>query len=315
MMSSRGATTCTDEPAKRPRLPVNELRQQIACILCGADAYVTLFSDPPFRIVRCAKCGLVYTLPRLPTARILEMYQVDYWRSAEARNFGYTDYLRDRDRYLRTFRLRSKVIDRYKTSAGHVLDIGCAAGFFLKVMEEKGWETTGVEISVFMADFARTELKLSNVFPGTLEQQPFEAESFDVITLWDVIEHLEDPRSVLAATQRLLKKDGILVLETQNVESVVARLMGRRWHHYKFEEHLWHFSPKTLSALLALEHFAVVETSSRWAGKYVSMNFALERSARIHASLPQLLRPLRSLGSLSFYVNPMDEMIAVARKA
>jgi 2-polyprenyl-3-methyl-5-hydroxy-6-metoxy-1,4-benzoquinol methylase len=314
-MSSRDAKASTEEPAQRPRLPASELRENIPCILCNTDEYVTLFSDPPFRIVRCAECGLVYTLPRLPTERIMEMYQVGYWRSAEARNFGYTDYLRDRDRYLRTFRLRSKVIDRYKTSIGRVLDIGCAAGFFLKVMQEKGWETTGVEISAFMADFARTELNLENVFSGTLEEQQFEAESFDVITLWDVIEHLENPRSVLAMTKRLLKKDGIVVLETQNVESVFARLMGRRWHHYKFEEHLCHFSPKTLSALLALEHFAVLDMSSRRAGKYVTMNFALERSARIHTALPQLLLPLRWMGNMSLYINPMDEMIVVAGKA
>ena len=313
-MASRDASASTEEPSKRPRLPTNELREHISCILCGTDDYGTLFSDPPFRIVRCAECGMVATLPRLPTSRLLEMYQVGYWRSSEARHFGYTDYLRDRDRYLRTFRLRSKIIDRYKTSTGRILDIGCAAGFFLKVMEGKGWETTGVEISALMADFARTELKLNNVFLGTLEDQQFEAESFDVITLWDVIEHLEDPRSVLAKTKLLLKNDGIMVLETQNVESVFARLMGRRWHHYKFEEHLWHFSPKTLSALLALEGFAVVKTSSRRAGKYVTMDFALERSARIHSALPQLLLPLRCLGNLSLYINPMDEMIAVARK-
>ena len=314
-MSSRAETASTDEPAKRPHLPPNELREDITCILCGTDEYVTLFAEPPFRIVRCTECGLVYTLPRLPSARILEMYQVGYWRSAEASNFGYTDYLRDRNRYLRTFRLRSKVIDRYKPSAGRVLDIGCAAGFFLKVMKEKGWETTGVEISASMADFARTELELNNVLTGTLEKQQFEAESFDVITLWDVIEHLEDPRAVLATAKRLLKKDGVLVLETQNVESVFARLMGRRWHHYKFEEHLWHFSPKTLTALLGLESFSVAEVSSRWAGKFVTLNFALERSARIHSALPQLLRPLRCVGGMSLYVNPMDEMIAVAGKS
>ncbi|HRX78439.1 MAG TPA: class I SAM-dependent methyltransferase, partial [Pirellulaceae bacterium] len=140
-------------------------------------------------------------------------------------------------------------------------------------------------------------------------------ESFDVITLWDVIEHLEDPRAVLATAKRLLKNDGILVLETQNVESVFARLMGRRWHHYKFEEHLWHFSPTTLSALLRLESFSLTEMSARRAGKFVTMNFAIERSARVHKTLPQLLRPLRCLGGLSLYVNPMDELIAVAGKA
>ena len=314
-MVSPRATACTDEPGTRPRPPANDLRDRISCVVCGAEEHVKLFGDPPFRVVRCVGCDLVYTLPRLPSAQILEMYQVGYWRSAEARNFGYTNYLQDRDRIFRTFRLRSKVIDRYKPSSGRVLDIGCAAGFFLMVMEEKGWETTGVEISTPMADYARTELKLNNVFPGTLEEQRFEAESFDVITLWDVIEHLEDPRSVLAISRRLLKHDGILVIETQNVESVFARLMGRRWHHYKCAEHLWHFSPKTLSSLLALEHFTAMEMSSRWAGKYVTVNFALERSARIHSALPRLLLPLRCLGSLSLYINPMDELIAVAGKA
>ena len=314
-MSSPDQTASAEEPAKRPRLCADELREQIPCVLCEKDEPTTLFSDPPFRIVRCVECGLVYTLPRLPTAQILEMYQVGYWRSAEAKSFGYTDYLQDRDRYLRTFRLRSKVIDRYKPSAGRVLDIGCAAGFFLKVMEEKGWDTTGVELSKLMADFARTELGLKNVLAGTLDEQQFEPESFDVITLWDVIEHLEDPRSVLATANRLLKNDGILVLETQNVESAFARFMGRRWHHYKFEEHLWHFAPSTLSALLALEQFKMLESSSRRAGKYVNLNFVIERSARVHSAFPRLLLPLRLLGNLNLYVNPMDEMIAVARKA
>lgn len=314
-MFSHDAMASADEPAQRPHVPAAALREEIPCILCGTDESATLFAEPPFRIVRCIECGLVYTLPRLPTTSISEMYQVGYWRSAEAKNFGYTDYLRDRDRYLRTFHLRSKVIDHYKPSPGRVLDIGCAAGFFLKVMEAKGWETTGVELSAFMANYARTELKLNNVFTGTLEEQPFDAESFDVITLWDVIEHLEDPRAVLATAKRLLKNDGILVLETQNVESVFARLMGRRWHHYKFEEHLWHFSPTTLSALLGLESFAVTEMSARRAGKFVTMNFVIERSARIHSTLPRLLQPLRCFGALSLYVNPMDELIAVAGKA
>ncbi|HRX78910.1 MAG TPA: methyltransferase domain-containing protein, partial [Pirellulaceae bacterium] len=172
-MFSHDATASADERARRPHVPTAALRENIPCILCGTNDSVTLFAEPPFRIVRCTECSLVYTLPRLPTASISEMYQVGYWRSAEAKDFGYTDYLHDRDRYLRTFRLRSKVIERYKPTVGRVLDIGCAAGFFLKVMEEKGWDTTGVELSAPMADYARTELKLNNVFTGTLEEQQF----------------------------------------------------------------------------------------------------------------------------------------------
>ena len=292
----------------------NKFHENVECPLCGPYRTEKLFSEDPFRIVSCQGCGLVYTLPRLSSAAIQQMYQVNYWNSPQAKEFGYTNYLDDSQLYLKTFRLRSQIVERYKPIPGKILEIGSAAGFFLKVMAEKGWQTTGVEISALMVDYARKHLKLPDIRLGNLEEQNFAPASFDAIALWDVIEHLEAPRWMLTQVRKLLKDDGILIIETQNVESIFAKLMGKSWHHYKHTEHLWHFSPQTITSLLTLEKFEILELSPRLAGKYISINFLIERVARIHPLLSKFLSSLSFMGKVNFYVNPRDEMILVARK-
>lgn len=291
------------------------MRDHIPCLLCGANDPHVMFSEPPFRIVKCASCGLVYTLPRLPPAAIKDMYQVDYWQSAQAKDFGYTDYLRDRELYLRTYRMRRELIRKHKPTPGRVLDVGCAAGYFLQTMRELGWQTVGVELSEYMARHAREQMGLPDVRAGSIETQDFAEQSFDVITFWDVIEHLEDPRPSLKRAAQLLKRDGIIVIETQNVESTFAKLMGKRWQHYKYEEHLYHFSPKTLPRLLESVGLRQVEWSARRGGKHVSIEFIIERAGRVHPLMSAALKVLRPLAHKALYVNLYDEIIAVAKRA
>jgi 2-polyprenyl-3-methyl-5-hydroxy-6-metoxy-1,4-benzoquinol methylase len=134
-----------------------------------------------------------------------------------------------------------------------------------------------------------------------------------VITLWDVLEHLEDPPAHLRAARRLLKPDGILVIETQNVASFFARLLGRKWQHYKHAEHLYHFDPRTLQRLLSEAASRSSRTPRAWAASTSSMAFLVERVGRIHPWLSTLASPLRLLGSRALYVNLCDEMVVVAR--
>jgi 2-polyprenyl-3-methyl-5-hydroxy-6-metoxy-1,4-benzoquinol methylase len=135
-----------------------------------------------------------------------------------------------------------------------------------------------------------------------------------VVTLWDVIEHLEDPIAHLGAAARALKPDGLLVIETQNVASLFARLLGRKWQHYKHAEHLYHFDPRSLGRLLELAGLEQVDRSARRGGKYVSMTFLAERVGRIHPLLSTLASPLRLLGRRALYLNFRDEMVVVARR-
>lgn len=288
--------------------------RDVACFLCGAEDEEILFRDGPFRVVRCKQCGMTYVNPRLSSERLHEMYQEEYWSSDRAKEFGYASYLAERENYEHTYRRRSTTIDRYHGEPGRVLDVGCAAGFFLSVMKAKGWETSGVEISKPMVDYARDTLGLPDVRHGDLTTLEIDEAGYDVITMWDVIEHLEDPRVHLAAVHRGLRDDGIFVLETQDVSSRFARMMGPKWQHYKHEEHLYHFEPATLGRLLDEAGFEVLENTPRHGGKYVSMNFIVERVGRIHPLLTTLASPLRLIGGAALYINLLDEMIVVARK-
>jgi len=290
--------------------------REMPCLFCGEHDERVRFAGEPFRVVECARCGLVYVNPRLPEARLHEMYQDEYWSSDRAKDFGYTAYLADAALYLRTYAMRSRVIDKYKPRPGAVLDVGCAAGFFLKVMADKGWDTTGLEISASMVAYAREQLRLGDVRRGHLESIEFADDArFDVVALWDVIEHLERPDLALARAAALLKDDGILVLETQNIDSRWARFTGPRWQHFKHEEHLYHFSPATLERLLNEAGLELLENTPRRSGKYVSFDFIVERVGKLHPFLSVLASPLRLMGGASLYVNLRDEMVVVARKA
>jgi 2-polyprenyl-3-methyl-5-hydroxy-6-metoxy-1,4-benzoquinol methylase len=289
--------------------------REVACLFCGTSDEELRFRDGPFRVVRCRRCGLTYVTPRLPKERLHQMYQEEYWSSGRAKDFGYTQYLAEAPLYLRTYRLRSKLIAAHRPQPGRVLDVGCAAGFFLRVMADLGWSTTGLEISDKMCEYARGTLALPDVRRGDLLSVPVEPASFDVVTLWDVIEHLEDPPTHLRAARAALRDDGLLVIETQNVASGFARLMGRRWQHFKHEEHLYHFDPATLERLLRDAGLRIVQRTARYGGKYVSPEFVAERVGKVHPLLSTLASPLRLLRGTSLYVNLRDEMVVLATKA
>ena len=296
-------------------VPAEDMRET-PCLFCGVQDESVRFQDGAFRVVECRRCGHVYVNPRLSPERLHEMYQEEYWNSDRAKDFGYTQYLAEASLYLRTYAMRSQVIDTYKQRPGTVLDVGCAAGFFLKVMADKGWNTTGIEISSKMVAYAREQLGLGDVRRGDLLSIEFADDvRFDVVTLWDVIEHLERPDLHLAKAASLLADDGILVLETQNVASRWARLLGPRWQHYKHEEHLYHFHPGSLARLLADAGLEVLENTPRRGGKFVSFEFIVERVGKLHPALSLLASPLRLLGKSSLYVNLRDEMVVVAKRA
>ena len=293
-----------------------EAWKDVDCGLCGARERALRFREGRFSVVTCARCGVTYVTPRLSDASLLaSVYDEGYWRSPAAKDRGYTDYRADEALYVRTFRRRLAIVRRHAPRAGRVLDVGCAAGFFLSVMREEGWDVTGVEPSDAIRARAEELLGRERVHGGRLEDAHFPAGSFDLVTMWDVIEHLPDPASVLAEVRRVLAPGGRLLLETQNVTSLAARLLGRRWQHYKHAEHLYHFEPRTIAAALERAGFAVLENRPWRAGKYVSLAFVAERMGRVHPLLGTLLAPLRRFAGVALYVNPLDEMIVVARPA
>lgn len=286
------------------------------CQICGSGERSLKFEEPPFQVVTCDECGLVYVTPRLVGQDLLDIYDEGYWKSQNPKVRGYADYASESALYLKTFKKRMALVQRWVPPGGRVLDVGCAAGYFLRVMRERGHDVHGVELSEAIAKEAVAALGEDRVHIGTLddavEAMNYEPQSFDLVTLWDVIEHVPDPQSVLRRIRELLKPGARLLLETQNVGSRWARMLGRRWHHYKHHEHLFHFTPATIERLLVDCGFETLEIGSAYAGKYVSFAFLAERAGKLGRIPGLLARPLGLLRGWNLYVNPRDEIIVVA---
>ena len=231
------------------------------CNLCGKTAAQLLYKVNSFCIVKCKYCGLVYVNQPPGKEELGRLYQKNYFQGKTTyknMTFGYADYL-ENSKALSALNLkRLKSIEKYQKK-GRILDIGCAAGIFLRAAKSQGWEAYGVEINKDMAEYARQEFGL-NVFDGELEKKRFPDEFFDVVCMWDVIEHHLNPRKFLEEIHRILKKRGMVCIETPNIDSIWARYKKARWEeHLKPPEHLFYFSRSTLSSMLNKTGFGVLK--------------------------------------------------------
>ena len=228
--------------------------EKVSCSICGSAVSRKYCEIKGFNVVRCCNCGLVYINPRYSREELCKLYGEDYFKKFST--YRKVDYMKDRQFRRNDFKTRLKGISRFK-KCGKVLDVGCAAGFFLEVARDNGWDACGVELSDYAASFARNTLKL-NVKSGELEGAKFDSNLFDIVTLFDVIEHVRDPKGLLTEVNRILKYDGLVVITTPNIDSVCARVFKDRFHLLD-PLHLVYFSPKTIKAILVKEGFKVIK--------------------------------------------------------
>ena len=214
-----------------------------------------------YDIVRCSFCDLVFVNKRFSDDEMKEWYAEGYYTGQWEK--VYQDYLGEAQHRIAYLRTRVRELRQFVQS-GRLLEIGCAAGFFLEAAKPY-FDVRGVELSEFSSRYARDVLGHS-VHTGTVASARFDDDTFDVIIMSDVIEHLTDPRSTLAEARRVLKRDGVILISTGNVSSWLARrdlfkwkLMGPPWH-------LYYYSPQSLKRLLAAEGFVVFHlyTNSRY---------------------------------------------------
>jgi SAM-dependent methyltransferase len=163
-------------------------------------------------------------------------------------------------------------------AGGRLLDVGCATGDFLAHMAKYGWQVHGVEPSLAASRRARQMHDL-DVRTGDLEQARFPDGYFDVVTLWDVLEHLHDPLGSLKEIHRILKSDGVLVIELPNTQSFDAMLFGTYWIGLDIPRHLYVFPPAPLEAMLEETGLQIVSRqcfSGGYGAFLLSLRFWLE---------------------------------------
>lgn len=279
----------------------------LACTVCGDTAHAPFMAHPPYAIVTCAGCGLRYLAPRPTPEAIASLYAEAYYHSEDSVVRGYNAYTAGAENWRRTFRDRL----RHLPPRGRLLDVGAAAGFFVEQARLAGWEAEGVEPSEWASRYARETLGVP-VATGTLEAAVYPEAQFDAVTLWEVIEHLPDPRAFLAEVFRVLKPGGTFAFSTPDAGSLVARLAGQRWlGWHKVPEHLYYFDRPSLERLLEACGFRV--ESHRYVSLTVTWGFAFERLAT-QLGQPWLARVPAWLRDRSLRVNPYYDLMIVARR-
>ena len=171
----------------------------------------------------------------------------------------YNNYLGEEDYRRRLFRSKIKLIKKYISEEGSVLDLGCGMGFFLLEMQKEGYYVQGLDISEYAADIATNKLN-TRIFSGDLSDISFEHKQFDIVTFWDVLEHLYNPVKSLKEVSRIIKQNGVLIIETLNISSLTARVLKEKWPLYFPPYHLYYYNRKSISRLLEKTGFEIVKS-------------------------------------------------------
>lgn len=257
---------------------------------------------PP--IVECRNCGLVYTNPRQNGSEIVETYE------------AVEDplYLEERQGRVLTFERHLRPLERMTGPPDHrkLLDVGAYTGVFVEIAAQHGWDAWGIEPSRWAVEQAQ-ESGL-NVVQGTTATAGFSDEAFDVVTMWDVIEHVPDPLGELRNAHRLLKPGGLLVVHTIDIGSLFARLMGKRWP-WLMEMHIYYFDRQTMQGMLEEAGFGVEQIRAQ--GRVLRMGYLVSRVAALFPSLGHPMERLVTrlgLRSAPISVNLGDLFTAYARK-
>ncbi|MDI7260783.1 MAG: class I SAM-dependent methyltransferase [Thermodesulfobacteriota bacterium] len=241
--------------------------EYVNCNLCGLDDTQVLFrkkdkfgiTEDEFDVVECRGCGLLYINPRPSQEEIGQFYPEAYsWKETLEADSLLTKWMRRLEKEYRYHLLKdevSKVIKFTGRTSGKVLDVGCGTGDRLDVFRKNGFETYGVETSD-STDYAREHLRL-NVIKGDLFNASYSDRFFDIVTLYNVLEHTHHPEEVCREIHCILKEDGFLIIQVPNKNSFQRKIFKDRWAAFDVPRDLYYFEPKTLISLLKKIGFKV----------------------------------------------------------
>jgi 2-polyprenyl-3-methyl-5-hydroxy-6-metoxy-1,4-benzoquinol methylase len=208
---------------------------------------------------------------------------------------------------------RMRFVSRYLDS-GRLLDLGCGNGLFLHAARStSNWDVYGVDLSAHAAQVVKSQFDI-DIHVGDIHSAEFDQHFFDVITMWDVFEHLYAPADVLIEAQRILRPGGLLIIRVPNVTSSSRRIFGQYWAGYDAPRHLAVFSPATLSRFLDHAQFEILNQTSH-SGNYttflLSLRFwlsDLNKGRKLGSSLLKILdsSAARLISAPLFYLSGMN---------
>jgi len=243
---------------------MNKPQTSYPCDFCGSETGALVISggdlleDLPgtFQIIKCTGCGVLRQNPRLDWEDLSGYYLPGYVCHGEQ--------LPETSRTLKDKALglgpRKRVtrVAKYMPE-GNWLDVGCGSGLILQAAQERGnWKLSGVEPVISMAEYTAARLEI-DVFGGTFEDFPIHEASFDIISMWDVLEHLSAPASSIQKVSKLLKPEGIFIFSTPNLNSLDQKIFGPHWLGYDLPRHLYLFPDQLIKKYLAENDLELID--------------------------------------------------------
>jgi SAM-dependent methyltransferase len=277
------------------------------CPVCGSAQPATpLYSG----ILRCPACGYVYADMRLTDEELFALYDERFFTGAE-----FSDYAADEKYFRKNFRLRFRELKHFLDPTRHnsLLEIGSAYGFFLDVVRAQFNSVQGIDITAAGVQYARDRFKLDVVQADFLAHD-FGQQKFDVVCMWDTIEHLRAPHLYVEKIARLTEPGALLAVTTADIESLNSRLRGKRWRMIHPPTHLHYFSAATLARLFNRYGFEVIY--NRYCGFYRSLGNVAYNIFVLRQQTPWLFRQIERSGltKVGFYLNLYDIMYVIARR-
>jgi 2-polyprenyl-3-methyl-5-hydroxy-6-metoxy-1,4-benzoquinol methylase len=277
------------------------------CVACGSSQSSKLcYPD----VLRCQVCGLGSRTDKLGEETVQAAYDEYYYTGLE-----YLDYAQEQLVLQKNFKNRIKYLKRWNTG-GKLFEIGAAYGFFLELAQAE-WQVSGCDISTPACHYAQDKLGLNIVCSDFTEIERLEDGSYDIICMWDTIEHLYDPDRVIARAVELLKPGGVLCLTTGDFESLSAKLQGRRWRLLHAPTHLYFFGRNSISLLLNRHGLHIVDFE--YEGYYRSLGqmayrlLVANKNNQVGQHLYSLLEKTGIL-SRDLYLNLYDIMFVIGQK-
>ena len=286
---------------------------QLKCYLCGGKMAPFLRKNG-YDIFACSGCGLKSTALNENYETFVNRFYARGYYTGDPRYAAYASYTSDKWIISRNLRKFLKKVLQYKKS-GKLLDVGCAMGYFVEMAGKAGFDAYGFDASEFAVKKAKAKLN-GRIEHGTIQSVKYRPKTFDVITMFDVIEHLGDPAKDLKKLATLLKDDGVLIVATGNTLSRAALVLKRRWTFYIPPQHLFFFTKKNFADLMEANSF----TPAEWFGinKWLSLRYVLHLARSSGESdLADFLYTLvvnARLGWLPLYLPMRDNMAVVAKK-
>jgi SAM-dependent methyltransferase len=208
-----------------------------------------------YRIVRCARCTLMFLNPMYSDEELGALYPDDYYAYQD--NFSRS---RSKELIKSLLGLHIGTRDPEFSSPGRILDLGCGTGWFLREMRDKGWDSYGVEINLVAAELGRKKAGL-NITAGTLRQADFPEDFFDYVRANHSFEHTSCPSETLVEIRRILRPGGRLLIGVPNVAGLNAKIFGQYWWYLGAPVHPFTYSVRTLTQLLEKQQFEIVKVT------------------------------------------------------